>query len=210
MSKSRTHIFLCGSLMLLASCANYRAASLSSLSSDQVIYASQTVPVSAAWKIFDKKDCKTFLGRDVIAAGYIPIQMMIQNHSKDSMYLAADHFNIPLTPPQQVAEKVHTSTATRVIAWGAGGILFPPLLIPAIYDGIQSSKANRSLDADYSFKSLSERTIQPQTAFNGIVFVTKDQINQPIEMFLLNQKTQEKITFQVKGDKNFPTHEELP
>ncbi len=197
MLRNKKHIFLCAVLLLSAGCANYKASSLDSISSGQAVQSSQNSHVTAAWKVFDKKDCLTYLGRDVLAKGYIPIQMTIKNQSDDPLYLSADQFNIDLIPPQQVANEVHTSTAARVVAWGVGGLLFGPLLIPAIYDGIKSSKANRSLDADYSSKALSECTIQPSTTFNGVFFVSKDKIHEPIEMFIRNERTQDKITFRV-------------
>jgi hypothetical protein len=197
MLKNAKHILIYGSLISLAGCANYRASALSSIRQDQAIHSSQDAEVTASWKVFDERDCQTYLGRDVIAEGYVPIQMTIKNTSNDPLYLNADQFNVRLPHPQEVAEKVHTSTATRVVAWGVGGLFLWPLLVPAVYDGIQSMKANRSLDEDYQSKSLTEHIIEPKTAFNGIVFVPQEQMNQPIEMFLLNERTQEKIAFSV-------------
>jgi hypothetical protein len=51
------------------------------------------------------------------------------------------------------------------------------------------------LDKDYLSKSLTEQIIEPKTVFNGIVFVPKNQMDQPIEMFLVNETTEERIAF---------------
>ena len=197
MANGKKHVFIYGALFLLAGCANYTASPLSSLSQDNAILSHQSSGIVASWKTFDKKDCQTYLGRDVLSEGYVPVQMTISNNSKDPIYLSADNFSIPLAPPLQVARKVHTSTAGRVAAWGAGGLIFWPLLVPAVYDGIKSSEANQILDDDYRFKALKEHTIQPQATLNSIVFIPEDQINQRIEMFLVNERTQEKTVFQV-------------
>jgi hypothetical protein len=197
MLKLSKQFFIYGSLILLAGCADYTASSLSSLGQSEAIYSSHNSSVLAAWKIFNKQDCNTYLGRDVIAEGYVPVQMTITNNSSDPMFLSTGNFNIPLAPTQQVADKVHTSTAGRVAAWGAGGLIVWPLLIPAVYDGIKSSEANKALDEDYHSKTLTECTIRSRSSFNGVVFIPKEQIDNPIEMFLVNERTQEKIAFSV-------------
>jgi hypothetical protein len=192
--KTKT-VVLYGSLIVLAGCANYQASSLSAISSTN---SSKAEKVSASWKVFDTKDCETYLGRDVLAKGYVPIQMTLENHSEDPLFISPDHFNIVLVPPQKVAEEVHTSTAGRVAAWGAGGLIFFPLMIPAVYDGLKSAEANRSLDADYSSKAITTRTILPYTSLSGIIFVPKEQMDRSIDMFVVNQRTQERISFSVK------------
>ncbi len=196
MSTYGKHFLMCSALLFLTGCASYEASSLSTLCQDSpIITTHQNSDVSTSWKVFDKKDCKTFLGRDVLSKGYVPVQMTIRNNSNDPMYISPDNFNIALMPSDQVAEKVHTSTAGRVAAWGVCGLILSPFLIPAIYDGIRSSNANRSLDADYQFKSLKEHLIQPRATWSSIIFIPKKELNQRIEMFLVNDRTQEKITF---------------
>ena len=197
MSKRKKHILTYGALLLLAGCANYSASPLSSLALGDAVFSTQDSGVLASSKIFNKKDCQTYLGRDVLAEGYIPVQLTIRNSSEDSMYLSTDNFNIPLALPDRVAGKVHTSTVGRVAAWGVGGLVLWPLLVPAIYDGIKSNEANRNLDQDYQYKALKQHIIQPQSILNSVVFIPKGEINQPIEMFLVNERTQEKTVFQV-------------
>ena len=108
-----------------------------------------------------------------------------------------DNFNISLFSPAKVAKKVHTSTTGRAIGWGIGGLLLWPLFIPAIYDGIKSAKANHSLDSDYQAKALSEQMIRFYKTLNTLVFIPKENIKQNIEMFLVNERTKEKIVFSV-------------
>lgn len=195
MSTNKKHALLCGALLLLAGCANYNASSLTPLSSLGALRSAHNPAVLVSWRAYDKEDCQTYLGRNILAEGYVPIQMTVRNDSDDPMYLSTENFNIPLASPLQVAEKVHTSTAGRVAAWGAGGLVLWPLLIPAVYDGIKSSEANSSLDADYQSKALKEQTIGPHTTFNSVVFVPKEQVNQHIEMYLTNERTHEKLIF---------------
>src|SRR5262245_30235770 len=119
---------LYGSLIVLAGCASYEASSLSSLASGTGVQSSQKSEVTASWKVFDAKDCETYLGRDVLASGYVPIQMRLENLSNDPLLLSTDYFNVGLASPHKVAQEVHTSTATRVMAWGLPGLFCFPLL----------------------------------------------------------------------------------
>ena len=197
MFKNRKHICFCATLVLLSGCANYSASSLSTLSSSAAVPSAKNSNITAAWKVFDKNDCQTYLGRNLLAEGYVPVQMTIRNQSEDPLYLSADNFSISLPSPARVAKTVHTSTGGRVAAWGIPGLIITPLLIPAIYDGILSSNANDSLDADYQSKALSDHIIQPHSHFDTIIFVPKGKIKQSIEMFLINETTQEKIVIPI-------------
>ena len=182
-------------LILLSGCASYHASSLSMLPEESGIESTQSSKVLVSWKAFDKKECKTYLGRDVLSEGFVPVQFTIRNNSNDPMYLSPSNFNKPLSPVNQVANTVHTNTSGRVAAWGVGGLFFFPLLVPAFVDGIKSLHANEALDADYEGKALKEQTIQPHSSFNGVVFIPKESAGEKIEMFLVNLTTNEKVAF---------------
>lgn len=195
MSKNKKHIFTYSALILLTGCASYNASTLSMLSPETAMQSKENPNVLVSWKAFDKKDCETYLDRNVLSEGYIPIQLTIRNNSTDPMYLSPDNFSTPVSSSDEVARKVHTSTGGRIAAWGIGGLIFFPLLVPAVVDGFGSAKANDSLDADYKAKTLKEHTIQPHSSFNGVVFIPKQYADQKIQMFLVNQKTQAKVAF---------------
>lgn len=77
MQTHKKHIFLFSSLaLLLSSCADYKASMLDPLSMDTAVIHSenQNQNVLVAWKFFDAQDCQTYLGRDVISEGYIPLK----------------------------------------------------------------------------------------------------------------------------------------
>lgn len=197
MSKSKK--CLLASLILLTGCASYSASTLATLSAESAVESPKSPDVLVSWKAFDVTDCKRYLGRNVISEGYMPLQLTIRNNSTDPVYFNPQNFNIPLASVNEVASKAHTSTAGRVVGWGVGALFIFPLVIPAIYDGIKSSEANDALDADYEAKALREHVIQPMSTFNGVVFVPQKYSYQNIEMFLVNQKTHEKIVFKGAG-----------
>lgn len=195
MFKNKKHLLTSSALILLTGCASYNASTLSMLPVENAIPSTQESNVLVSWKAFDKNDCEKYLDRNVLSEGYIPVQLTIRNGSSDPMYLSSNNFNIPVSSSNEVANKVHTSTGGRIAAWGVGGLIFFPLLVPAVVDGFRSANANDALDADYAAKTLQEHTIQPHSLFNGVVFVPEQYSNQEIEMFLVNQKTNEKVGF---------------
>lgn len=198
MKNTLLHSTTMSALILLTGCASYQASTLSMLDpgiTGSTLPSQQNSDVLVSWKVFSKKDCQTYLGRDVLSEGYIPVQLTIHNNSPDSLYLSPNNFNIPLSSATEVANTVHTSTSGRVAVWGVGGLLFFPLLIPAFVDGFKSIQANQALDADYAEKSLKEQIIQPRSELNGIVFIPKEHANQTLEMFLINQTTHERAGF---------------
>lgn len=195
MLKFKKTALIHSALILLTGCASYNASTLSMLPVESSIPSTQNSHVLVSWKAFDHAACKTYLGRDVISEGYIPVQLTIRNNSSDPMYLSPSNFSSPVASSSEVANKVHTSTGGRVAAWGIGGLIFFPLLIPAVVDGFGSSKANTALDADYQAKALKEQVIQAHSNFNGVVFIPKSYQDQKIQMYLVNQRTNEKVAF---------------
>ena len=195
MLKNKRALTALSALVALTGCASYEADKLSMISQESAILCKQSPDVSVAWKTFDKEDCKTYLDRNVISEGYVPVQVTIRNDSKDPMYLNPNNFSVSVSPTTEVANKVHTSTAGRIIAWTIPGLIITPFLIPAVYDGIKSSEANKYLDADYESKSIKEHTIKPYESFNGLVFVPKKEASEPLSLTLVNTTTGEKVLF---------------
>lgn len=196
MLKNSKCLLALSALVALTGCANYSANQLAMISEERAVKSPQNPGVSVGWKTFDKTDCKNYLGRDVIAEGYVPVQLTIRNDSADPIYLTPNNFSVSISPTSEVASKVHTSTAGRIIGWGIPGLIISPFLIPAIYDGIKSVEANKCLDADYKEKTVKEHTIKSYESFNGIVFIPKNEADKDLNLTLVNTKTGEKLKFQ--------------
>ncbi len=195
MFKKNRGLMALGLTLVLTGCANYKADQLTMLSEETAVKSVPNKEVSVSWKTFDKTDCKTYLGRNVISEGYVPVQLTVRNNSSDPMYLNPNNFSVTVAPYAEVANKVHTSTAGRVIAWGIPGLIISPFLIPAIYDGIKSSAANKYLDADYQEKAIKERTIQSYETFNGLIFIPNRDAQKELYLQLVNSHTGEKLQF---------------
>ncbi|MBX3718125.1 MAG: hypothetical protein KF898_00575 [Parachlamydiales bacterium] len=188
------------SIALLSGCASYNAAPLNNLSSDVMhsSYEAKNSDVVVTAKAYDKLDCKRYLDRDVIAKGYQPIQLYIQNNSDRSYSFSLNRIDLPYARQEEVAGKVHTSTVGRILGYGVPGVIILwPLIIPAVVDGIKSADANEALDNDFSSKIARDQTINPHSYFNKIIFVPVSDFQQSFNVTLIDQESNKPKTFNV-------------
>jgi len=189
---------LCASLTL-TSCASYRASALCIPSPDLLQNTAQTDKIKIVSKTFSKEDCYQFLDRNVLVKGYQPVQLYIQNNSGESYNFSLERISLPIASPDEVAEKVHTSTVGRAVGYGAGALILWPLAIPAIVDGVGSHNANEALDRDFTSKAARNMVLFPYSSLNMIVFVPIQGYQDSFSLTLVNQKTAKPKTFQIQS-----------
>jgi len=69
-----------------------------------------------------------------------------------------------------------------------GGIFIWPFIIPAIIEAVESPRANKKLEADFSRKALTSQIIAPFSSANGIIFTGLDSSCDDFSFMLLDQK----------------------
>lgn len=179
--------------VIFTGCASYQADSLSALSPEYVRTYDEIEEMSIGCKAYTIEDCYNYLDRNVIAEGYQPVQFTFYNKSDRTYLFSTKGVSLTCASPEEVARTVHTSTAGRVTGYTIGGVLlFPltsPLFIPAVVDGIKSSNANASLDADFSEKAKNQFEISPKSFSNTLIFVPKAHYAPIFELSLLDKKT---------------------
>lgn len=178
-------------ILALAGCAGYSSHPLKRLSPIVPPHVQEQF-LSFTYHVFTKADCLKFLDRDVLSKGYQPIHIGITNYSSHSYYFSLADFSIPCVPAFDVAQRVHTSTAKRIVGYGALGLFIWPFLIPAIIDGVGSVEANKNLDMDFANKSLEDQTLSPFSSTSGLIFVPKEYFNKQFSFILLDQENHER------------------
>lgn len=169
---------------LLSSCASYRATELSALDPVFVKECDNAEGLAVGCKEFGDRDCDTYLDRDVRRKGYHAIQLTFQNASDKCYKFSTDNMSIPVAKVDEVAGMVHTSTLGRML-------LFAPLVLPAIVDGVLSSNANTRLDDDFSRKAKGSFTIEPHSFKKTVVFIPHDRYEPSFDLILEEQPTGE-------------------
>lgn len=175
----------------LSGCAHYGAKPLKPLIRNSKQTEEQLI--SFDYEVFNVDDCIKYLDRDVIAKGYQPIQITLANNTNHYMSLSTNNVGIPCLSSQEVAQKVHANTTGRAVGYGVGSLFCWPLLVPAIVDGVGSSKSNKQLDADFSRKALRSQVIKPHTVINGLIFVSNDACIEDIEIEVTNRTNDQRI-----------------
>ena len=186
-------------LLAATGCAKYQATSLVPLHAEFTPYAQTQSDVAIAAKALNKSECKRYLGRDVIKKGYQPVQITIDNRSKKHWVFSRQGVSLPCAPADEVAKLVHTSTAGRATAYGVGGLIFWPLLIPAVLDGCGSAAANDQLDADFDAKAARDEILQPYAQVNTILFVPRSAYREDFTITLIDRETQEPVRFELRA-----------
>ncbi len=177
-------------LLSLCGCAAYKArplghlADAGSLEKDKISFTS---------KAFNLRECKKYLDRDVLKQGYQPVHISITNNTNRHVYFTLANISLPTVDAIDVAQLVHTNTAGRAAGYGVVGLFIWPLLIPAVVDGIGSSKANEQLDNDFDKKALKNQPINPFQTINGLIFVPKESYCDNYQIQLVDKENEEPI-----------------
>jgi hypothetical protein len=176
-------------LLGLSGCAHYRAKPLRRLTVRNFAHTEHVV--SFEHHVFDKYDCRCYLDRNVKGRGYQVIHITLTNNTHNTLSFSPSRFSFPCIDPQEVADTVHTNTTARAVGYGLTGIFVWPFLVPALVDGIGSSKANEKLNIDFHRKALHEQFVKPLSTINGLIFVPNESFD-PDFSFVVTDVTNNK------------------
>lgn len=196
-------VYFLGAMLLLSGCATYQATSLAALDPIHVKEYDQIESVSIGCKELSKEECEIYLGRDLTKKGYQPLQLTFFNNSEQTYIFRTSGVSLPLTDPEIVSKKGHTSTLGRVSGYTAGTLIapiFPPalfLFLPAVVDGIRSSVANAKLDADYMGKAKEHIVLLPKSFNKTILFVSQECFTPSFELTLNEERSDRPITLKI-------------
>lgn len=187
---------------LIAGCARYNATALSMVPPESLYNAPVQKGVVVVARALNKEECKRYLDRDVMSKGYQPVQLYIENRSDQAYFFSTSRVTLPLASPEEVAEKVHTSTVGRVAGYGAAAIIATPLFVlPAVIDGYKSVRANEALDSDFAAKGAKDVVIYPHSHVNMLLFVPVEGYEKTFTVTLLDEENHRpnKITARVSS-----------
>jgi len=169
-------------------CAKYHVMSLEPLKPDFHESALEKDDVCACCSVLDVAACKRYFCRDLLKRGFQPVQVTILNNSQRTLLLNLSQCSLPSAPADQVAKTAHFSTAGRATGYGIAALFIWPFLIPAIIDGVGSSKANTQMDYEFAAKALKDQVIRPYDMVNGVLFVPVEQMSPNLLLRLVDRQ----------------------
>lgn len=149
--------------------------------------------ISFNCKALTQEESKGLLGKDVVSAGYRPLQITIENKGSDYLKYSPEDISLKTVPAQVVAESVFSNTTGKAVGWGIAGLFLPVLWIPGIVVSARSYEANQKLSKDFRERSYVHRIVEPNSKMQDLVFVSLKDCQDTFTITLTNQSSQEKV-----------------
>ena len=204
------NLLLFATLVSFYGCASYEPKPLPDLEPEFATYYENIDNVTLGCKTLSKTECEEIFDRYIIGNGYQPLLITIRNETDKEIAFSPDGVSLPVSSPDEVAEKCHTSTAGRATAYGVGALFIWPLAIPMIVDGSKSYEANTQLDQDFSEKNIDNTVINPHSSHTGVVFIPNKEYQESFTVKLIDRETKQKLEYHVEGLEGHFSLEDIP
>jgi len=151
-------------------------------------------------KIYDAKESKAYLDRNLLQVGYQPVQVTIQNNTEDTYILSKEGLEMSSSTSSEVAGSVTRTAIPRSIGFKVAGFFFWPLIIPGTIDSIITFKAHLQMKRDYHAKSIKDEgeLLTPYSTVHRVIFLPSNQTPEEFTLHLQNQKSNQLHPFTVK------------
>lgn len=142
-------------------------------------------------KAYDKHDSQAYLNRDLKGMGFQPVQVTIQNNTRNTYVLTTDGVEIPNATTSKISTYVTARGLPKSIALKVAGFIFWPFLIPGTIDTIMTIRSHVKMKADFHAKSIKEEgeSIVPYSTVNRILFIPEDQYRDTFTLYLKDPKS---------------------
>jgi hypothetical protein len=158
-------------------------------------------------KTLTEQECITYLGKhlgkNVIRKGYRPIQIIIENNSGQHLKFSSDNISLRLIPMELVAKKIcdnSTSKHAAGFAWKFTSFFMPALGIPGSIHSMLLDRSNNKVMDGLITKSATDRIIDPNSRFEGILFVHANDYHDNWTLALTDANSHETIMYKINAD----------
>ena len=186
------------SLIILAGCAKYKPSPTPFPTGKK----QELNNIKVVTRKISPQEVKICFDSTNLAKKYDAVQVYIKNNSTKSIILNSQNISLPILSAKEVCKPAYRCTGLRAGSYGIVAMLLCPFWIPAIIDGLKSSKANAEIDRDVQTKVLSKNDnviIKPHNHINKITFIPKGQATNEFSIKLVdkNLKTANKFVCNV-------------
>lgn len=190
-------VILISSLLFLTSVEKFRPAKLPFVAGVVQSFTKEQKGVQLDYKVYSSVDSKIYLDRDLLAKGYQPVQITIQNNTPYSFVLGKEDISLPLVSASKVVSKFDRATLPKSIGYKVLGFFFWPFSVIGTIDSVKTYATHRDLKKDLSAKSVKndQEVILPFSSLNRVLFVEKDKYQEEFSISLFNTDTCETIVF---------------
>jgi hypothetical protein len=160
---------LVGAVLLIG--ATWKEGTLPAVFSDEMTLEDKELSVSA--KAYSAEDSKHILHTDLVAKGYVPVEVTIQNQGDHSYAISAASTSMSSHKPKDIAKKLTKGALPRAIGFKILGFFFWPFMIPGTIDSIYSYKKHKSLVKVLTAKGFKEidEVVLPYSLVKRILYI---------------------------------------
>lgn len=188
-------------LLIFQSCASYQVGRLPG--KDVETFANHQVQeeVYVAVDIMNHETIRQAFQFDIEEFEVQPVYIVIDNRSKRSYLFKKSDIDKQVYSAKEVTERVRYNTAGRIAGYSTlatVGLVIWPLLIftvPAIVDGVGSSKANNRILSDYSRMEIQDDRVLPNGLLSGIIYIPLMKDGEAISLRLTDVGNGELLRF---------------
>jgi len=151
-------------------------------------------------KIYDGKESKAYLDRNLLHVGFQPVQVTVQNNTEDTYILSSEGVEVNSSTSSEVAGSVTRTAIPRSIGFKVAGLFFWPMIIPGTIDSIITFKSHLQMKKDYHAKSIKNEgeLLPPYSTVHRVIFLPSNEIPEEFTLHLQNQKSNQFLPFNVK------------
>lgn len=176
---------------------------------DGVVKSNENITVRV--KAYSSADSKRYFKKDLVRAGYKPIQVNIENNSKDSYVLRPSYIGLDLVPSNRIARLLYDDSIMNAVYIYYAGILgvtfinfyFLPLFAFSPLYGWMSHKSNKKINKNLRFNSVQDWqdgiVIHPYASINKFIFTSRSSYHGSFSLKLFNESERRLDSFEIIG-----------
>lgn len=154
--------------------------------------------------VYSAKQSKNYFNKDLLAAGYQPIQIHIENETSHILTLRPSYITLPLTPTNRIAKLLHRNVALTVSALIYPSLLFwwQGIFVFAIPTGLAMKRSNEKITDNLKFNGMNVWDvveIPPYSHVDRFIFVVLDEFRLPFTVRLFDEDAKKDYTFPVNA-----------
>ena len=170
---------------------------VATLTAEQTFLRADTLHIVA--KAYTAEESEKYLRKNLIAKGYQPVQITIQNNSANEFSLSSGSVDLPGADPTRIANKMMHSTIPRSIAFRIATMIFWPFVFPSSIDSLVTLKNYKLLKHDLQSKIVKKEVLAPYSIYNRVVFVPVKEFKESFDITLIELNTLDPKIVHIEG-----------
>ena len=186
---------LVGALFLIS--ATWREGSLPAVFSEQMTLEDKELTVSG--RVYSAKDSDHILHTDLVARGYVPVEITIQNQGDHAYAISAASTAMSSAKPSEIAWKITKKAIPRGVGLKILSFVFWPFTFASTVDSIHTFKKHKSLVKVLTAKGFKEEDeiVLPYSLVKRILYIPEKAFYTTFSVSLQDLNSEELVVIPI-------------